>query len=114
MTDIHVSRQWKRARGTAVFRWQMSGRPDCPLCDRPIVPPEQLSVDHKVPIEDGGAPYDQDNLRVTHLWCNLSRAKGGTSISAQRRQAVKTRNGWRAQPEDLAPKKVYPGPSRDW
>lgn len=48
----------------------------CALCGKPInaelktPDPMSLEVDHIIPISRGGAPYDIDNLQLTHRRCN--------------------------------------------
>jgi hypothetical protein len=55
----------------------------CHLClgkvDRHLVCPDPLSpsIDHLVPISDGGSD-DPENLRLAHFGCNSSRSAGGT------------------------------------
>ena len=50
----------------------------CPLCggrlDRDVPYPDPLSksLDHIVPLSQGG-PHQQDNLQWTHLYCNVSK-----------------------------------------
>jgi 5-methylcytosine-specific restriction endonuclease McrA len=34
------------------------------------------SIDHIVPLSQGGDPFDQANLRVAHYGCNASRGAG--------------------------------------
>jgi len=132
---------WKQARAWAIRQWRATGEPPCELCGEKISD-GQVHVDHRVKVKDGGGRYDPANLRVVHGKCNLSRANGGQSISAIRRQRAKTREwGWQPQPEDLAKpyelrqparslnplrqsgddaeweayrRKWYPPPSREW
>lgn len=52
----------------------------CALCGNPIdmdAPPHTpmaLEVDHIIPISRGGAPYDLDNLQLTHMRCNRQKS----------------------------------------
>lgn len=41
----------------------------CVICNLPITDSEQLSIEHIVPIRDGGT-HDLDNLGYAHLRCN--------------------------------------------
>lgn len=43
----------------------------CGICGHPV-PPEDVHVDHIVPVSKGGKSV-LDNLRVTHSFCNVSR-----------------------------------------
>jgi 5-methylcytosine-specific restriction endonuclease McrA len=76
------SMAWKIARGRALH----SKEPYCSLCHKFVditlpmnLPngkrdPMAVEVDHIVPISRGGAPYEVDNLQLTHHICN--RKKG--------------------------------------
>lgn len=50
----------------------------CYLCGKPVDKEldwphtESASMDHVVPLSKGG-PHVRDNVRLTHLWCNLSK-----------------------------------------
>ena len=125
MSDVstfHTGARWKSVRRAAIWRWQMDGRPDCPLCGRPIRPEagDKVHVDHVHPVGDGGRPYDPTNVRITHASCNLSRDRGGTSYDAGRRRRLKEAAGWKIAPEDARRRgerpdcDVIPAPSRDW
>lgn len=56
----------------------------CALCKEPLTAefayphPLSRSVDHIIPIDAGGAPYDLNNLQPSHLGCNR---KKGTTIT---------------------------------
>jgi len=55
----------------------------CGICGRKVdmslkhPDPGFPSLDHVVPLANGGADIDPANLRLTHLRCNLSRRDGG-------------------------------------
>ena len=55
---------WERTRQRALER---AGR-RCERCGRP----GRLEVHHKTALEDGGAPYAPDNLRVLCRDCHLA------------------------------------------
>lgn len=63
---------WEAVRKRAIE----SMDPVCALCGKPIdmsLPaqtPMSCEVDHIIPISRGGAPYDIDNLQLTHRRCN--------------------------------------------
>lgn len=48
-------------------------------------------VDHVIPLAEGGARLDPDNLRAACRWCNLSRNRG-------RQQALAAALGAQSQP----------------
>ena len=63
---------WQQVRKRAIA----SKDPICALCGNPIdfslpsTNPMSLQVDHILPVSRGGAPYDIDNLQLTHARCN--------------------------------------------
>ncbi len=63
---------WQQVRKRAIA----SKDPVCALCGNPIdmeakpYSPLALEVDHIIPVSRGGAPYDIDNLQLTHHRCN--------------------------------------------
>ena len=67
---------WQQVRKRAIA----SKDPVCALCggaidmDAPAQQPMSCQVDHIIPVSRGGAPYDIDNLQLTHARCN--RIKG--------------------------------------
>ena len=60
------SRQTKQLADQVAERWGQV----CWLCHKPIV--GQVSPDHVVPVAFGGSD-DLDNLRPSHLRCNIRR-----------------------------------------
>ena len=71
---------WKRTRKAFIERKTreaavagVSPYPICELCGKPVV--GQVHVDHIVPHKGHGDPLrlDMDNLRITHMWCHMSR-----------------------------------------
>lgn len=78
---------WASARQRAI----MSKDPVCAQChnfvdvNEPLklpsgrLNPLAVEVDHIVPISRGGAPYELDNLQLTHMQCN--RKKGAKMAS---------------------------------
>lgn len=68
MEDVY----WQAVRKRAIA----SKDPICALCGTPIDmdakpnTPMACEVDHIVPVSRGGAPYDIDNLQLTHSRCN--------------------------------------------
>lgn len=67
---------WQRVRKRAIA----SKDPVCALCGNPIdmeAPPYSplaCEVDHIIPVSRGGAPYDIDNLQLTHSKCNRQKS----------------------------------------
>jgi len=55
--SFYLTKEWRRARDLA----RELGGYQCSECR---VTGVTLFVDHKVELQDGGAPYDQDNLRL--------------------------------------------------
>lgn len=69
--------QWRRVRAQVI-----ASATHCGICGKPLVPdakwphPLSTSVDHIIPLVCGGQPLDINNLRATHLKCNMKRGKG--------------------------------------
>lgn len=67
---------WKQVRARAIA----SKDPICALCGNPIdmeakpYTPLACEVDHIIPVSRGGAPYDIDNLQLTHHKCNRQKS----------------------------------------
>ena len=67
---------WQRVRKRAI----QSKDPICALCgnpidmDAPAKSPLSCEVDHIIPVSRGGAPYDIDNLQLTHMKCNRQKS----------------------------------------
>ena len=72
----------------------------CAICTRPLhhdAPPRTRwspSLDHILPLQNGGPPYDVANLRVVHFGCNSSR--GATQGNRARGTARSTHHYPRA------------------
>lgn len=66
--------KWRRLRAQV-----LAEEPNCWLCGDPIdlsLPPQHPMAgqgDHVVPLEDGGAALDRDNVRAAHRTCNIHR-----------------------------------------
>ncbi len=60
-------RQWQRLRAALLASpgWQL-----CRLCDNQGEIREATLLDHIVPIRDGGAVLDPDNLQPLCRWCH--------------------------------------------
>lgn len=88
--DVRGSAKWKRVR--AVVLRQAT---HCAVCGLALVPDARprsrwsSSVDHIVPLERGGAPFDLGNLRAVHLGCNARLGAVIGNRSAKRRRAVR-------------------------
>lgn len=67
---------WQKVRKRAIA----SKDPICALCGNPIdmdapsTSPTSCAVDHIIPVSRGGAPYDIDNLQLTHARCNREKS----------------------------------------
>jgi len=68
------SAAWQRARAECLARSNI-----CWLCGEPIdmalrnPHPYSATVDHVIPLNDGGSLLDQANLRPAHRRCNIQR-----------------------------------------
>lgn len=69
--DIYNSARWRRLRVTKLR--------DCPLCE--YCPPARrrpaTQVDHFIAIDDGGEPFDWDNLRSACQVCHSQKTARG-------------------------------------
>ncbi len=64
---IRNSRQWRdRTRPQQLFDF-----PYCQTCDAKGVLAEAVQVDHKTPLEEGGEPFDKDNLQSICFRCHV-------------------------------------------
>lgn len=67
---------WKEVRKRAIA----SKDPICAICggeidmDAPQYHPNSCEVDHIIPVARGGAPYDIDNVQLTHMRCNRQKS----------------------------------------
>lgn len=67
---------WKQVRKRVIA----SKDPVCAICGNPIdmtapaKSPLACEVDHIIPVSRGGAPYDVDNLQLTHAKCNRQKS----------------------------------------
>jgi 5-methylcytosine-specific restriction endonuclease McrA len=77
--QVYNTRRWHAVRRAVLERdgWR------CQLCGEPIDPhavprsPRSATVDHVVPVLEGGAWYEPANLRAAHAVCNSTRANRG-------------------------------------
>jgi 5-methylcytosine-specific restriction endonuclease McrA len=64
--------RWREAKAYAI----LASGGQCQICRGPLDPtaprstPWATEVDHIVPLSQGGAPYDQANLRAVHRHCH--------------------------------------------
>lgn len=71
----HAGARWERIRKIVLSPTYLV----CWLCRKPInkglhhTHPMSKTVDMVIPISKGGDPYDIDNLRPAHRYCNTSR-----------------------------------------
>lgn len=78
---IRDSRLWRdRIRPT-----QLSMNPVCSICQEKGRLSEAVEVDHIVPLSDGGAPYDYDNLQSLCHRCHVIKT------AEENRQRVKSK-----------------------
>ena len=61
-------RQWRKVRLLALDRDAWT----CTKCGKA----GRLEVDHRVPLEDGGALYDLDNLQTLCRGCHFDKSRG--------------------------------------
>ena len=102
MPGIRSTARWQRLTAHLIA----TRAPHCqaPICASPhgrwidvtldrLRHPWSVQVDHIIELEDGGEPYDPDNLALTHRSCNIGK---GNKARAQRNKQPRLR------------------PSRDW
>lgn len=100
---IRSTAAWKRAR-----RIVLSEEENCGLCGKPVdktLPPRTPSspeVDHKIPLEKGGHPYDRSNLMLVHKYCNQKKADKILTIAEVKKMS-----------ESINAER-YRGPEDDW
>jgi 5-methylcytosine-specific restriction endonuclease McrA len=72
---VYNSGAWQQLRGhwRTVIAW--GGRPSCLRCGKSIEPLDSWELDHRVPLAEGGRPYD---AAPSHSRCN-ARHGGQTS-----------------------------------
>lgn len=76
--DVYGTRRWRTEVRPAIlerdeYTCQLCGSAEPELDAQGEVVPMQ--VDHIVSLLEGGAPFDEDNLRATHRGCNLARRR---------------------------------------
>lgn len=85
--QFYASKEWKKARKVSLERFGSA----CFECREKGITRASSIVHHRIPIRDGGAPLDQENLVPVCSECHESHhAKKGQSG-----QQMKTRNEWR-------------------
>ncbi len=122
--DVRNTAAWKELR-LRVIREETR----CGLCGKPVdktIPdrdpatggqnPGAPTVDHKVPLKDGGAPLQRSNLRLAHRRCQNQQ---GATIANRRRSKRRTRRSRDRQtprPERQPEQPAAPdyGHSRQW
>ena len=67
---VYDDPRWRRIRKRRIREHITRFGPWCPGWGVPPHPAPALSLDHNVPLERGGAPFDDDNLVVGCLTCN--------------------------------------------
>ena len=67
MSELHRTPEWRAARRLALDRdgWR------CTACGRA----GRLEVDHRVPVVDGGAPFDLSNLQTLCRGCHILKTR---------------------------------------
>lgn len=92
--------RWKRVRASVISkRRQADGTWLCEICGGTITEKAKIDVDHRVPVSEGGAAFEESNLRVSHARCN--RREGGLTAAAQRErrtEASRIGQAMRARP----------------
>lgn len=72
----HGGDRWMKTRAMVIAAYT-----HCHLCGQPVDKtlrwphPMSPSMDHVVPIAEGGAVYDLANLRLAHFRCNLRKGR---------------------------------------
>lgn len=80
----------------------LAGATHCALCGQPLDHNAKAhtywstTVDHIIPISQGGNPYDLSNMRPAHKGCNTSRGNGRTTGKGTRRPRTQPIRGTRS------------------
>lgn len=88
--ELERERNARRTKSTSVYwtpRWDRLRRRillERPWCQWPRCHLPATDVDHRIPIEDGGAPWDEDNLQAL---CHAHHSRKTADDVARRRAA---------------------------
>jgi 5-methylcytosine-specific restriction endonuclease McrA len=102
--DPRRTPQWRRVRAQIIAASRICGLCGRPLC--PDAPPRtrwSTTVDHRIPLRMGGAPFDTANLRAAHLRCNVMaenrsrRGGNGRHGGPRRGQPVRQPQPWQSR-----------------
>lgn len=67
------------SRQDIIIRDSVNGVPICQICKTPITNINDIQVDHRIPVNQGGLDIPE-NVRTVHKQCNLLRPKDGRDI----------------------------------
>lgn len=67
---VYDDPRWRRLSARVVRDWIAEHGPWCPGYGRPAHATTDLTADHVIPIELGGAPFDERNVSVLCRGCN--------------------------------------------
>ena len=70
------------SRQDIIIRDSINGVPMCVICNTPIVNINEIQVDHRIPINQGGLDIPE-NVRTVHRTCNLLRPKDGRDLTVE-------------------------------
>lgn len=68
--SIYNTYTWRRIRARVLREWRRLYGPWCPGWGIPGHVSHDLTVDHKLAVSAGGAPFDRANLQVLCRGCN--------------------------------------------
>jgi 5-methylcytosine-specific restriction endonuclease McrA len=86
-SSVYRSRAWQAVRKRVLARDGYECQIRLPKCRG-----RATAVDHRVELEDGGAPFDLSNLQAACVSCNAS--KRNSSLAARANRARVQRRKW--------------------
>ena len=73
MSKLHAALDARRWRACRRAVWERAGlHPRCAKCGRFAM---RMEVDHVVPLDAGGAPYELDNLQLLCRGCHVAKTR---------------------------------------
>ncbi|MGX7696370.1 HNH endonuclease [Gordonia polyisoprenivorans] len=87
----------------------------CAFCRQPIDPdaphldPGELTIDHIVPLSQGGAPFELSNLAAAHRHCNRQAGdKRSTGTFSHEPDSAPPKGSWQLHPNGSIPTEDHP------
>ena len=104
----------RRIRDRFINRARRDGL-DCAFCSQPINPdaphldPGELTIDHIVPLSQGGAPFELSNLAPAHRYCNRQAGdKRPTRTYSHEPDSALPKGSWQLHPDGSVPTEDRP------